>query len=128
MGERPVELGREHELRIHRPRFAAPQLAPLRLDVAVKRRIDLQHIDIARQVLHRMLRLLELRRIDDALPVLIRPSSRADVDPWLFSHLRRRLAQIGRAARADGHQYATMTIQYIPPGWLTLEAKQTPSE
>src|SRR5271167_1170527 len=40
-----------------------------------------------------MLRLLDLRRIDDALPVFVRPACGAYVDLRLFSHLRRRLAQ-----------------------------------
>ena len=62
MGEGLVQLGGERELRIDGARHAAPQLAPLRLDVAVERGVDLQHVDVLRQVFDRMLRLLDLRR------------------------------------------------------------------
>ena len=63
-----------------RARLAAPQLAPLRLDVAVERGVDLEHVDVLRQVLDRMLRLLDLRRIDDAFPVFVRPAGSSNVN------------------------------------------------
>src|SRR5450755_437870 len=50
------------------------------LNVAVKRGVDFDQVDVARQVLHRVLRLLDLRGIDDAFPVLVRPAGGADID------------------------------------------------
>ena len=97
MGKGPVELRGEQEPGIHGARFAAPQLSPFGFDVAVERGIDLEHVEVARHVLDGVVRLFDLRRIDDAFPVLVRPARSSHVDVRLRCHSSRRLAQRERS-------------------------------
>ena len=81
MGEGAVEFGCEKEIRIDCGHFAAPELAPLRLQGAVKRSVDLGGVEETRQIFQRMLlAVLHARGIENSVPVFVRPSSGADAD------------------------------------------------
>src|SRR5438270_3763790 len=87
MRKRTVQLRRENKVRIHPSRLAAPDPCQFRFDVAVKRCIDLDHVEEPGHVLKRM-DLLPLHSwwIKDSFPVLIRPPGRADADLAISSH------------------------------------------
>src|SRR5579864_4739237 len=83
MSECAVKLGREEESRIDGGDLLCPQLGQLGLQRPVKRCVDLGGIEKAGEVFERMhLPLPHARGIEDALPVFIRPSRRADADRW----------------------------------------------
>jgi hypothetical protein len=67
-----MQLGREKEVGIHLGHNARPQLGNLRLDVTVKRGVDLDHVEAARHQFQRMLLPARHPRwIEDAFPVLV---------------------------------------------------------
>ena len=81
VGERTMQLGGEHEIWIHRLGLPRPQLGQVRLDVSVKRSVDLHHVKAARQDFQRMLlAVLHSRRIENSLPVFVRPAGSANAD------------------------------------------------
>src|SRR5579872_6133085 len=75
-----MQLGGEHKLRIDRD-FAHPKLHQLRLDVSIKRSVDLHHIKALRQKFQPMLFApRHSRRIENSLPILVSPSGRANAN------------------------------------------------
>ena len=110
MREDLVQLRRELKFRIDRARFATPLATHIRLDVSVERCIDFDQIEIACQVLHRMLRLLQAFGIDDAFPVFVGPTRNTDVE---FSQIQ--------------SPKKTIAIQNIPPGAFSFCTKQLPT-
>ncbi len=91
-----MQFGGERELGIHRFGGANPQLGQVRLDVSVERSVDLDHVEAARQNLQRVLfAVLHARRIEDAVPVLVRPAGSADADlrGWIQEDLQVRCQQ-----------------------------------
>jgi len=79
--ESAIELRRKQESRIDRCNLAAPQLGQFGLDWPVERSVDLCRIKETSQIFEWMLLApLHPRRIEDAVPVFIRPARRADAD------------------------------------------------
>src|SRR5690348_16794789 len=74
-----VQLCRKNKITIHARGHAAPLFSYCRLDVTVKRRVDLDQIEKVRQIFNAFAR-LERRRVDNSLPILIRPARHADFD------------------------------------------------
>src|SRR5581483_3998900 len=85
MRESLVQLSGEKEVRIYRRCLAGPELADLRLDVPVKRCVDLDHLEILRQIFHWMLFSFQLLGIDNSLPVLVGKSSDPDMERMCHS-------------------------------------------
>ena len=78
-----VQLRGKKKFRICR-RIAAPTFCHAGLDVAVKRSINLNRIEVAGEIFNRMLlSLLEVNGIDNALPILVSPACHADVSTGL---------------------------------------------
>src|SRR5208337_1768992 len=81
MREGSIKLGRKQKLRIHGRDFAAPELRQFRLERSIERSVDLRGVEKARQIFQRMhLAALHARRIEDAVPVFVRPPRCADAD------------------------------------------------
>src|ERR1700676_4847722 len=80
MRKRPVQLGGEYQLWIDRD-LASPHFHQFRLDMPVKRSVDLHHIEALSQKFQRMLfPALHARRIENPIPVAIGPASRTDAN------------------------------------------------
>src|SRR5271154_6460339 len=77
-----------------------PKLGQLRLDVPVKRRVDLDHIETLRQKFEGMaFPALHTRRIKDSVPIFIAPTGRADANLGECVHGRREQLQNCRLAQ-----------------------------
>src|SRR5581483_613667 len=88
MRESLVQLGGEKEIRIYRLCLTGPELADLRLDVPVKRCVNLDHVEVLRQIFHRMLFSFQLLGIDNSLPVLVGKSGDADMEGLCHGDIR----------------------------------------
>src|SRR5438132_5469557 len=97
MRKRTMQFGGEHKISIHCKRLARPHLRQLRLDVPVKRSIDLYQIKALCQIFQRMFPSpLHPRRVKHTFPILIGPPGSADAD------LRRRFHEPNcRLAQAE---------------------------
>src|ERR1700693_4707151 len=105
-----MQLGGEHEIWIHRLRFPHPEFGQMWLDVSVERRVDLHHVEAARQNLKGMLfPVLHSGRIEDSFPVFVRPAGGANADWGGYVHgtssldasrLAQASAQSGKALRS----------------------------
>src|SRR5438132_5288996 len=87
MCKRTMQFRSEHKISIHCERLARPHLRQLRLDVPIKRRINLHQIEALRQIFQRMFpSTLHPRRIKHPFPILIRPPSSTDTDLRRYFH------------------------------------------
>ena len=69
-----------------------PEFRQVRLDVSVEGRVDLDHVDAARQDIERMLfAVLHPGRIEDSLPVFVRPAGSTDADLRGYFHCVRQI-------------------------------------
>src|SRR5690242_5301456 len=88
MSEGTVQLCGENKLRIDGFDLSAPEFRQLRLDVSVEGSVDLNYIKTARQNFQRMLLpALHASRIEDSLPVFVRPASRAHPNSARLRHM-----------------------------------------
>src|SRR4051794_25438784 len=78
MRECTIQLGGENKIRVHVGNQCAPGGRDFRLDVAVKRGVDLDGVEIFRIKLQRWP--LQLLRIELSIPVFVLPPGGADVD------------------------------------------------
>ncbi len=78
MRESAVQFCREPEIGIHARGHAAPLFPHSRLDMPVKRGVDLDQIEELRQIFDSGVRFE--RVVNNPLPVLIRPAGHADFD------------------------------------------------
>ena len=79
--EAAVQLGGENKIAILAHCFVAPQLSLRWRNVSVKRSVDLHHVHELRQNFQRMRPALLPLGIDNALPILVRPSRHSHFDP-----------------------------------------------
>ena len=98
MSERPMQLRGEKKIRIDRVRLSRPQSPQFRPYVPIKRGVDFDHVEESRQKFDGVDFLARhFRRIQNPVPVLIRPPGSPDADSRSLFHTStpdaRRLAQ-----------------------------------
>src|ERR1700681_892160 len=87
MGERPVQLRGKKKIRIDCPCLPRPQPSKFRPYVSIKRRVDFDDVEEARQKFGRMHLLPAYYRcIYTTVPVFIRPAGSPDADSRSVFH------------------------------------------
>src|ERR1700704_651793 len=79
MRELPSEFGRKQKFRIVR-HLSYPQASDLRPDGLVERSVDFDRVEVARNILKRVEAARLQPRINDSVPVLIRPPGRTTIE------------------------------------------------